>query len=154
MGHKNWGKGLDAHGSLVVFVLKVSISPSSTFTIISFKVSLRSSSTFSSFSSSNSTSSTAFYLAKVMTHQFVQLDTKCPNSWHLKHLWMPLGMGLGILWGGWLFSGAGVFCRVESGETVGLAKGLKLHLLIGWFGGEGLEISCLKGLAFLCCLTL
>ena len=62
----------------------------------------------------------AFHLANVTILRFVQSNAKCPNPWHLKHLWIPLGMRSGLFGGGWLFTWAGIFYGVKGGGTIGL----------------------------------
>ena len=107
----NLFSSLSSFGSFQVHS-KRSMSPSLAFTTISSRVSLRS----PLLSSSITCSFTASHSANVMILWFVQSKAKWPNPWHLKHLWMPLGIGSGLFWCGWLFSGAVVFWGWRVGE--------------------------------------
>ena len=81
---------------------------------------LKSIPTFSLISFSSSAFSTSFHLARVKCLRFVQSDAKCPSPKHLKHIWMPVGRGLGVGCGGRLCCGVWLFCGMGETDAVGL----------------------------------
>jgi len=63
-----------------------------------------------------------------------------PNPWHLKHLLVLIGLGLGLFGGVWTFCGVGILCGLEGKRFVGLGGGLELPLLKGVFRFKGFEL--------------
>jgi len=63
----------------------------------------------------------------------------CPNPWHLKHLVVLMGLGLGLCGGGWLFYGVWVLYGNGGEGFVGLECGLEVPLLKGVFH-SGVEV--------------
>jgi len=63
----------------------------------------------------------------------------CPNPWHLKPLFMLIGLGLGLVGGGWIFCGVGVLCGLEGKGFVALGGRLELPLLKDVFRVNALE---------------
>ena len=61
----------------------------------------------------------------MITFLFGQSEAKCPNPWHLKHLLVIIGLGLGLVGGGWTFCRARVLCGLEGKGFVGLGGGLE-----------------------------
>jgi len=131
------------------WVSRVSISPLSASTTISSKTSP----SFSSLSFTNSTSSTAFHSAKVTNLRFVQSDAKCLNPWHLKHLYRPLGKGLGVGCWGRPCCGVWHFCGVGEMDVVGLGVEDELPLFRVWSCGEGFRFSYLGSCLFFFCYS-
>ena len=60
-----------------------------------------------------------------------------PNPWHLKHLLVLIGLGLGRSGDAEAFGGAGVLCGLEGEVVCGLGTGWELLLLKGWFRFKG-----------------
>jgi len=131
-------------------LLKTSLSPWTSFWVSSM---LSSKSSF--FSSSLNSSFTAVDLASVITLWFGQSEAMCRSPWHLKHLLLLTGLGLGLFWGAWIFCRAWVLCGKEGDGFGSLEMGLELPLLKAWFRVKSLGYWGLGGcLDFFCCSTL